>query len=92
MTLSSVFTVSVILTAKDGLTLIGVIEGVFKLSSLLIIGLRGYLEGINHSRNKLPAWIETKSRLLNDFLKSLSDDADFDGETVRKDAADYINT
>ncbi len=70
MTLCSVFTVSIMLTAKDGLSAIGVIEGLFKLSSLLIIGLRGYLAGMTYSRTTLPAWIETKCRLLDDFLKS----------------------
>lgn len=73
MTLCSLFTVSVILTAKDGLTFIDVIEGLFKLSSLLIIGLRGYLEGMNFSRYTLPSWLETKYRLLDDFLKKHQD-------------------
>ena len=73
MTLCSLFTVSVILTAKDGLSVIDVIEGIFKLSSLIIIGLRGYLEGMTFSRCTLPAWLETKHRLLDDFLKSYSE-------------------
>ena len=76
MTLCSLFTVSVMLTAKDGLGVIEIIEGIFKLSSLLIIGLRGYLEGMTFSRYTLPAWLETKYRLLDDFLKSYTEKSD----------------
>ena len=76
MTLCSVFTVSIILTAKDGLSAIGVIEGILKISSLLIIGLRGYLAGMTYSRTTLPAWIDTKCRLLDDFLRSYGEESD----------------
>ena len=56
------------LTAKDGLGFIEIIEGIFKLSSLLIIGLRGYLEGMTFSRYTLLAWLETHGGDARDVI------------------------
>lgn len=64
-------TVSVVLTAKDNLTATTVIDGIFKLSSLPVIGLRGYASGYFYSRCTLPLWLDTKSRLLDAFVKEI---------------------
>ena len=62
------FTVSVILHTKDGLDASSVMDGIFKLTALPIIGLRGYSEGYSFVKNGKSAWLETKSRLLETFL------------------------
>ena len=92
MTVCSIFTVSVILTAKDGLGAIDVIEGIFKLSSLLIIGLRGHLAGMTYSMITLPSWIETKCRLLDDFLKSFKESEADTSKTVATANGEYITS
>ncbi len=66
-TLCTVFTVSVMLTAKDGLTAAAVIEGILKLSALPIIGFKGYSAGYEYVRGTKSAWLETKARLLEAF-------------------------
>ena len=68
-TLCMLLTVSVIFTAKENLTAGAVIDGIFKLSSLLVIGFKGYVSGYNYTRRTLPLWLDTKSRLLDAFLK-----------------------
>ncbi|MBQ7387366.1 MAG: hypothetical protein IJW03_04275 [Clostridia bacterium] len=67
-TVCMAFTVSVILSTKEGMTLDGVIDGLFKLTALPIVGLRGYSEGYSYVKNSKIAWIETKARLLEAFL------------------------
>lgn len=66
------FTVSVILHTKDGLDASSVMDGIFKLAALPIIGLRGYSEGYSYVKNGKSAWLETKSRLLETFLSQKS--------------------
>ena len=63
-----VFTVSVMLTTKDGMTVSSVIEGLLKLSALPIIGFRGMLDGYKFAKEEKSAWLETKARLLESFL------------------------
>ena len=70
-TVCTVFTVSLALSAKDGLTLSSVIEGLLKISALPIIGFRGYVAGYNHTTVALPCWLNTKERLLSSFLKTV---------------------
>ena len=72
-TLCMTVTVSVMLSAKDNMTATTVIEGIFKLSSLPIIGFRGYSAGYFYKRCTAPLWLDTKSRLIDAFLKSLTD-------------------
>ncbi len=67
-TLCTVFTVSIILTAKDGLTAVGVLEGVLKLCALPVVGFRGTVDGYNFVKGSKAAWLETKARLLEAFL------------------------
>ena len=60
-------TVSVMLTAKEGLDAAGVIEGILKLSALPVIGFRGYASGYGYVRKCYIPWIETKRRLLETY-------------------------
>ena len=75
-TLCMIFTVSVMLSAKDGLTAPAVIEGIVKLLTLPIIGLRGYSSGYAYAKGSLTSWVETKSRLLGAFLAEEKKKAD----------------
>ena len=69
-TVCSVLTVSIMLSAKENLTSADVIDGIFKISSLLVIGFRAYACGYNYKRLRMPVWIDTKTRLIDAFLKS----------------------
>ena len=60
-------TVSVILTAKEGLDAATVIEGILKLSTLPVVGFRGYANGYSYIRKSFIPWIETKKRLLEAY-------------------------
>jgi len=68
-TLCMCITVSVMLTTKSGLDAAGVIEGILKLSTLPIVGLRGYVSGYSYIKKRYLPWIETKKRLLEAFLE-----------------------
>lgn len=61
-------TVSVMLTSKDGTDAATVIDVIFKLASLLLIGFKGYSSGYVYVKRSLTAWLETRSRLLTAFL------------------------
>ncbi len=69
-TICMIFTVSLMLAAKDGMTREFIIESILKLSALPIIGLRGYAEGYRYAKEELPIWLDTKTRLIEAFLKS----------------------
>ena len=69
-TVCMVFTVSVILTAKDNLTVSAVIDGLVKLACLPIIGFKGSLDGYRFTREDKSAWLDTKARLLEAYLNS----------------------
>ena len=61
-------TVSVMLTAKEGLTGADVLNGILKLSALPMIGFRGYSAGYSYAKNTLSLWLETKANVLEGFL------------------------
>lgn len=69
-TVCMVFTVSVIISVKDGMTAAGIIEVFLKLSTLPIIGLKGYTAGYEYATESERSWIDVKSRLLSSFLSS----------------------
>ena len=69
-TVCMIFTVSLMLGAKDGMTPEFIIESILKLSALPIIGLRGYAEGYRYARSELPIWLDTKTQLMSGFLKT----------------------
>ena len=62
-------TVSIMLTAKDGMSWAVVIEGLLKLASLPIISFKGYAAGYNHVRSSKLSWINTKIKILEAFIK-----------------------
>lgn len=65
-TVCMLLTISIIPTAKD-MSVSTVIEGILKLSSLPIIGLRGFIAGYRHVKERRGMWLETKTRLLCAF-------------------------
>ena len=67
-TVCMVFTVSLMLGAKDGMTPEFIIESILKLSALPMIGLKGYAEGYRYAKCTLPIWLDTKTRLITAFL------------------------
>lgn len=69
-TVCMLFTVSVMVSVKDNLTAAGVIEALIKLSTLPVIGLKGYSGGYEYVTVSEIAWLETKSRLIETFLKA----------------------
>ncbi len=69
-TICMTVTVSVMLTAKEGLTASGVIDGIFKLASLPIIGFKGYASGYSYTKKAIPLWLDAKSRLIEAFIKT----------------------
>ncbi|MBQ7363194.1 MAG: hypothetical protein IJW48_01960 [Clostridia bacterium] len=69
-TVCMIFTVSLMLGAKEGMTREFIIESILKLSALPIIGLRGYAEGYRYAKEELPLWLDTKTRLIDAFLRS----------------------
>lgn len=71
--LISCLTVSVMLTLKDGLGAAEIIESLFKLSSLPIIGFRGYAAGFRHVREHEIPRKDSLVRILEAFLTESSD-------------------
>ena len=67
-TVCMVFTVSVMISMRDNLTAAGVIEALLKLSTLPVIGLKGYAAGYEYATESESAWLEIKSRLLCSFI------------------------
>jgi hypothetical protein len=68
-TICMLLTVSVIPSVKEGLSFSTVVEGILKLSSLPVIAFRGYSAGYFYVRRSKCLWIETKTRLLEAFIK-----------------------
>ena len=68
-TVCMLFTASVVLSAKE-LDMVTVIEGIMKLSTLPIVGFRGYLNGYNYKKDNEAEWIKTKIRLIEGFLEA----------------------
>ena len=68
-TVCMIFTVSVMINLKDNMTIAGAIEALLKLSTLPIIGLKGYAAGYEYSSESERGWLEIKSRILGSFLK-----------------------
>lgn len=69
-TVCMLFTVSVMVSVRDNLSAAGVIEAILKLSTLPIIGLKGYSGGYQYAIGSELGWLETKCRLLETFLRS----------------------
>lgn len=71
-TLCMTVTVSVMLTAKDGLSATDILNGILKLSSLPMAAFRGYSAGYVYSKNSLSLWLETKANILESFITQSS--------------------
>ncbi len=69
-TLGTIFTVSLVLTAKDGLGAPEIIEGILKLSALPLIGFKGYKAGFFHVKERESAYLCAKAGFLEGFLKA----------------------
>ena len=67
-TVCMTITVSIMLTIKDSLDAADVCEGLMKLSTLPIIGVRGYISGFTYAKDVRAGWLETKARILEGFL------------------------
>ena len=67
-TLCMLVTVSVILTGREGMGAVEIIEGILKLSGLPVIAMRGYVDGYSYVRGPLSAWTEARSRFIEAFL------------------------
>ena len=65
-----IFTVSVMISVKDNLTAAGIIEALVKLCTLPVIGLKGYSGGYEYVTVSEIAWLETKCRIIETFLKT----------------------
>ena len=72
-TVCTLFTVSIMLTAKDGLTPEAIVSGLLKLSALPIVGFKGYSAGYAFAKDTRAAYLEAKSRLLANFLAKKSE-------------------
>ena len=68
-TICTLFTVSVMLGAREGLDATGVIEGLLKLSTLPVAALKGYSGGYSYVKGALLDWMEQRRRLLDAFLQ-----------------------
>ena len=70
----TLITVSVILTAKDGLTVTDVLNGVLKLSALPVAAFRGYSQGYTYAKHSLSLWLDTKSGILEGYLNGRNEE------------------
>lgn len=68
--LCTLVTVSVMLTAKEGLSSAEVLSGILKLAALPISAFRGYSEGYSFAKHKRSLWLDTKSGILEGYLSS----------------------
>lgn len=75
----TVVTVSVILTVKDGLTSSDIVESVLKLSSLPIIGCRGYAAGYTYVKSTEVPILHNKKRIIEAYLS----ERDMKSEPIR---------
>ena len=62
------FGIGIAIGVRDTLTLSAILEGIFKLSARLIVGLRGYMQGYLFIGTSEIPFIRAKARLLERFL------------------------
>lgn len=68
-TVCTFFTASMMISAKEGLTFSSIMESILKLSTLPIIGLKGYTAGYEYTVGSELTWINVKTDLLDAFIK-----------------------
>ena len=69
-TVCMLFTVSVMISTKDNLSVAGIIGIILKISTLPVIGLKGYSGGYEYATEEEKSWLETKTSLLSSFLRA----------------------
>ena len=62
-------TLSVMLSAKEGLTPTDILNGILKLSALPLMGFKGYSAGYSYVKHNVSLFLETKANILDGFLK-----------------------
>lgn len=67
-TVCTCLTVSIVLTAKDGMSAADIFDGILKLCTLPIVGIRGYVGGIDFAQGTSSSWLDTKARILESFM------------------------
>lgn len=67
-TVCMTITLSVMLSAKEGLTPTDILNGILKLSALPLIGFKGYSAGYSYIKHSISLFLETKANILEDFL------------------------
>ena len=70
-TVCMMITLSVMLSAKDGLTATDVLNGLLKLSALPLIGFKGYSAGYSYVKHNISLFLETKANILESFLNNI---------------------
>ena len=68
VTLGMLFTTSVMLVSKEGLTAGAVIESIMRLATLPIVGFKGYSVGYSYTKTSESRWLSTKTRLLEAYV------------------------
>lgn len=71
--LCTCFGIGIAIGAREALTVSAVLEGAFKLTALLIVGLRGYVQGYLFIGDSEIPYIRAKARLLERFLSKKSE-------------------
>lgn len=66
--LCTAFGIGIAIGVRDSLSASAVLEGLFKLSALLVIGLRGYMQGYLFVLETEIPFLQAKKRLLEQFL------------------------
>ena len=75
ITLGMLFTASVMLVSKEGLTASSVIESIMRLATLPIVGFKGYSVGYSYAKRTESRWLGTKTRLLRAYIATKSENA-----------------
>lgn len=70
-TLCTFFTASLILTTKESLTAETVLDGILKLSSLPVVGFRGYTSGYSYVKGRSAGWLDMRASILESFLSEI---------------------
>ena len=67
-TVCMIITASIMMSIKRDLGAEEVLEGIIKLSTLPVVGARGYLAGLCYAKDVRASWLMTKSRIIECFL------------------------
>ncbi len=82
-TVCTFITLSVVLSAREGLGAADVLSSLLRLSALPMLAFKGYSEGYCYTKHSASMWLETKAGILESFCESRKDT----GEAESADAA-----